>query len=89
MPTPAAFRALEDLLRTRFRGMEHYFVGKISLTPPHTGFIYCGFVDSLTAPVSGRVWRSASYEGLMRLVQADDPDLIPRFNTQSQKRFEL
>lgn len=74
---------LHQLMRTKFPGMEHYFVSpcytfkKNSPHKDHGGFIYCGFVDSLGAPHQARCFRSVTLGGLNRLLQAEDPGYIP------------
>jgi hypothetical protein len=50
----------------------------------HTSFIYCGFVDCLSHPFQGRVWRSTSLAGLNRLILADDPDYIPETKAKNR-----
>lgn len=76
------------LMKGRFMDMEHYWVGLPMGEKPHTGFIYCGFVDNLESPVVGRVFRSVSYEGLIRLLYGDDPDFVPKISSNSKKRFK-
>lgn len=88
----AVLEAVED----RFPGMEHYFANgaypcvrfdrQAEPHPnPHGEFFYCGFVDSLSCPYHGRVWRSATLRGLLRAVDAESTE-TPDY---PQQRFKL
>lgn len=101
-PTP---QDLHRLMREKFLHMEHYFVSEIYQPPaglshklqklhphkPHFYFIYCGFIDSLDAPIQSRCWRSVSVAGLYRLVCAEDPDYCPdeTIVPETRRRFSF
>lgn len=91
---------LDHLLRTRFPGMENYFITE-TYTPskkrgpdPHKGhhfFIYCGFIDSLSFPVNSQCWRSVSIDGLYKLVLAEDPEFVhdAEMIPETRRRFRF
>lgn len=94
-----------QLIHDKFPGMEHYWVSdhyESPVTPQgrhqknhahkaHVGYVYCGFVDSLTTPIQARCWRSVSYSGLVRHVMGEDPNYHQDENAipETRRRFKI
>lgn len=89
-----------------FPGMEYYFcsekystevcyrIGDEYFPNPHSehgGFHYCGFVDCLSLPMSGRIFKSVTLNGLLRLIGSENPEHIPDLDKIPliKRRFEL
>lgn len=55
----------------------------------HGGFVYCGMLDSFSEPIQGRVFRSVTLSGLMRLIVAENPEYTPEESPQVKRRFKI
>lgn len=66
---------IERVLSTRYCHCEHTFVYG---NPQKEIYVHAGVVDKLSDPKYARMWRSHSWEGLMRLICAEDPHYFPR-----------
>jgi hypothetical protein len=72
------------IMREKYPGHQHYFVSaeyQFIKNPgyphiEHAGYVYCGFVDCLNAPVAVRIFKGVSHNSLLRLISADDPEKI-------------